>query len=134
TLAVAGPRDVTDGPDRRETVADPGWPRLSGPGGRALRGHHRPLKPGRAAPLNCLVQRTVALAMARSRPRVGELEVPDRRSSSEVSTVVGHEDQPRLTGRQRQEDGVPKLLRQVAQRQPFASYDVGQGDRRFFPL
>src|SRR2546427_2564271 len=71
--------------------------------------------------------------MARSRPRFGELEVPDPRNSSEVSTVVGHEDQPRLTARQRQEDVVPKRLREAAQLQPFASYEVGQNDPRLFP-
>ena len=91
------------------------------------------LKTGPGLALNCLVQRTVALAMARSRPRLGELEVPDPRNSSEVSTVVGHEDQPRLTARQRQEDVVPKCHRKAVQLQPFASYEVGQNDPRLFP-
>src|SRR2546427_1547269 len=61
------------------------------------------LETGPGIALNCLVQPTVALAMARSRPRFGELEVPDPCNSSEVSTVVGHEDQPRLTARRSEE-------------------------------
>ncbi len=64
------------------------------------------------------------LPMAGSRPRLDELEARNPRDSSEISAVVGDENDPRFTTRQRQEDVVAKRLRDPAQLQSFASHEL----------